>query len=109
MDCLRCGKETVDAQFFCAQCLEDMKQYPIKPGTPVHITPRPTAAPEKRASSHKRELLPQEVVLQYRRIIVGLTVTIALLCIALCVVAGMLLYAVEEGFVFDIFNSVIGS
>ena len=48
MACLKCGKETQEGQVFCHDCKSVMGQYPIKPGTPVHIIQRPTTPADKK-------------------------------------------------------------
>lgn len=47
MQCLKCGKETLQSQVFCDDCQQTMEQYPVDPGTPVLIIPRSALRPEK--------------------------------------------------------------
>lgn len=44
MNCMRCGREIPEDQVFCADCLEEMKKYPVKPDIPVRIPRRPDPA-----------------------------------------------------------------
>ena len=40
MNCVKCGREIPEDQVFCEICLTEMENYPVKPGTAVHIPPR---------------------------------------------------------------------
>ena len=40
MNCVKCGREISEDQVFCEICLTEMENYPVKPGTAVHIPPR---------------------------------------------------------------------
>lgn len=87
MQCMKCGLEIPDSQVFCDGCLEVMEQFPVNPGTPVHIIPRKPAekAPKKRGLSTKEQLLRQ------KRTIRRLKGLVLILAIALACVAGLLL------------------
>lgn len=37
MHCMKCGRKVEDSHVFCDDCLEDMKKYPVKPGTVVRL------------------------------------------------------------------------
>ena len=95
MNCLKCGKEAPDNQFFCSACLDVMKQYPVKPGTPVHIPHRAQRAFEKKTTTRARELPASELLGQYKKINRWLTVTVVVLCAVLCLVVFLLLMTVE--------------
>ena len=41
MNCMRCGREILDEQVFCPECLEEMKKCPVRSDTPVRIPRRP--------------------------------------------------------------------
>ena len=68
MYCLKCGKETKDEQVFCEHCLEVMDRYPIKPGTPVQLPHRQSAAAPKKTS--RRKILSAEEQIQQLRALV---------------------------------------
>lgn len=59
MSCLRCGKETKDEQLFCADCLAQMDQQPVKPGTPIYIPHRSHEEPLKQIRK-RRAATPEE-------------------------------------------------
>lgn len=106
MNCLRCGKETVGNQVFCNECLEVMKKNPVKPGTPVQIPIRKAPAPDKKQSSRQRKLSESEQILQYRNLIRWLTVTIAVLCVILCLLAGLMVLQLDGKSFADFFSDL---
>lgn len=75
MGCLKCGRDTEPGQVFCPTCLASMKQYPVKPGTPVSIPNRPK---RKSTSGPKREE-PSEQIQRLQRTVLRLTVMVFLL------------------------------
>lgn len=81
MYCLKCGKETRDEHVFCDHCLEVMKQYPVKPGTPVQLPHRDNStAPKKNG---RRRSLTQDELIQRLRVTVR--------ALAVCLLAALLL------------------
>ena len=80
MYCIKCGKDTTDNNVFCQACLEQMADYPVKPGTPVTIPnhnsirrtpPRKPRAPE-----------PEDVIRRQKKLIRLLSVGVAVLLVA---------------------------
>ena len=59
MNCLKCGKKTVDEHVFCDECLAVMERYPVKPGTPVHL-PRHAFAPTSKKPAPRKRTISQE-------------------------------------------------
>lgn len=90
MNCIKCGRETGEDQVFCQQCLEEMETYPVKPGTAVHIPPRPIEdEPKKNQPRKKPVLTPSEQVLRLKRKLLRLRILLVLLlliCGGLCFV-----------------------
>lgn len=68
MNCMKCGREVGENQVFCPECLADMDQYPVKPGTAVHIPSR-KAAPQRKAAPKKKQITPEEQNLRLRKVI----------------------------------------
>ena len=94
MQCLKCGKETTDGKVFCDNCLEVMEQYPVNPSTPVP-SPRVETANQEKKAARRRPPTEEETILQLRGLIRLLTVTVAILAVLLCFVAGLLLQQLE--------------
>ena len=63
MACLKCGKDTTSDHVFCDSCLSSMEAYPIKPGTPVQLPVRHTAAAPKKAPRRRALNLEERFVL----------------------------------------------
>lgn len=96
MNCMKCGRELSDTQVFCPQCLKQMEQYPVKPGTPVLLPPSRTGRPSAGKKHPKPEKKPEEQVQALRSALSWLTVAlvVALLAFALC--AGLLLHILAQ-------------
>lgn len=83
MQCLKCGREIPVGQVFCDACLEDMKKYPVKPGTAVQLPKRPEAPPVKKQSPRRTPApsLEEQVKRLKRRVwaaCIALVLTLAL-------------------------------
>ncbi len=94
MQCLKCGKETAEEKVFCDSCLEVMDQYPVNPSTPVPA-PRVDANIQEKKAARRRPPTEEETILQLKGLIRLLTVTVAILAVVLCFVAGLLLQQLE--------------
>ena len=87
MSCMKCGREMSGEGVFCDECLAEMENYPVKPGTLVYLPRRKQEAPPKK-SHHRRkpQPAPEEQVKNLRRALWRLTavllVTLALLGVA---------------------------
>lgn len=95
MNCLKCGKETQEAQVFCGDCLQIMDSYPVAPGTAIHLPHRESAAQEKKPP-RRRELTAAETISQLRGMIRWLTATVAILSVLLCLIAGLLIHTLDD-------------
>lgn len=90
VNCMKCGKQIEDTQVFCDDCLEKMKQYPVKPGTVVQLPYRAEEAPVKKPVARKKVLTSEEQLARQRKIIQGLSAGIAALVVALSLTAAAL-------------------
>lgn len=80
MQCMKCGREIPSGNVFCEDCLRDMANYPIKPGTVVNIPPRtrqPVKRPERRQPTQQQRL--ESLQKRVRILAYALTLSIALL------------------------------
>ena len=66
MGCMKCGRDIVEGQVFCSECLEKMERYPVKPGTPVLLPDRRKEAPKKAPT--RRKLSSEEQIRRLRRL-----------------------------------------
>lgn len=93
--CMKCGTDTKSEQVFCDTCLAGMKQFPVKPGTPVQLPTRPAIAPKKN-SARKKQITPEEQVLRLRGIIRRLAVGLVAVLLALGFSVSLLLHTLQQ-------------
>lgn len=67
MYCLKCGKTCKDV--FCAECVQNMENYPVKPGTPVSIPDREAYFTQKKAQQPKRKATAEEQNASLRKLL----------------------------------------
>lgn len=92
--CLKCGKKAEDRSVFCVDCLATMDQYPIKPGTVVHL---PRRQPIREPKNTDFEETPQSVQLASQRSMIRwLTGIVAALSVLLVITAVLLLHSLEK-------------
>lgn len=96
MNCLKCGKETCNGQVFCPDCQQIMQQYPVKPGTAIHLPPRNYTSSDKRQHEKNRTPSQEDAVTQLRGMIHWLTAAIALLSVLLLLTASMLIHTLSK-------------
>ena len=91
MNCVKCGREIEQDQVFCRVCLEGMEEYPVKPGTVVHIPKHPEDDEKKAPIKKKPVLQPEEQIRRLKRKLVRLRIWLAvllLICGGLCFAVG---------------------
>ena len=89
--CLKCGKKTAGKAVFCDTCQDIMASHPVKPGTVIHILPRP----EKRQQRHK-EPTKAEQLAKAKKHVKWLLGLVAMLSVLLIVMAVMLMRTLTE-------------
>ena len=92
--CLKCGVETKEETFFCAQCQEDMSRYPVKPGTVIHL-PKRQAAPEKKPDLYEEPDLKKKIA-GLQKTVRFLIALVAALSVLLTILAFMLLQTLSQ-------------
>ena len=91
MNCLKCGAETPEDQVFCDHCLSVMEQYPVKPGTHIHLPKRPASSePAKKPGKKKRSLSLEEQNALLRSKVLRLRLLAVILAFVICVVGSFL-------------------
>ena len=93
--CLKCGKTTRETATFCDQCVADMEQYPVKPGTIVHLLPRPKR-PEYKTPETYREAADRAQLQQAKRTARWLMVLTVILAVLLLISTWMLLQSLNQ-------------
>ena len=99
MNCVKCGRETTEERVFCDECLRGMEEYPVKPGTAVHIPSRTEAEETRKAQPKRRSVRTlSEQVLRLKKKVLRLRILAAvlvLICGALCFVIGQVAKGVD--------------
>ena len=96
MNCMKCGREIALGQVFCKECLADMDQYPIKPGTPVpQFDPDVVTAP-KRPTSTRKQKKPEELILGMKKWIIGLSVALFTVILSFSIVTAILVHRIQN-------------
>lgn len=96
MNCLKCGTKLEDGQSFCSACLENMSNYPVKPGTPVQLPPRQPALLTKQKQRRLREKKAEDEIRRLRSSVRLLTLMLVILLIAFGLVSFLLLSLLEQ-------------
>ena len=92
MYCIKCGRETNSERVFCEECLQSMEQYPVKPGTPVHLPKKSLPPQDKKGTRKKKPHKPEEQIAALK-IKVKHQRRLILLLIAALLVASWFLFA----------------
>ena len=95
MKCMKCGKETQNADVFCGECLSAMEKHPVKPGTLAYIPVRPEPAASKPARKVK-EKTPEEQIKALHKLVQVLVIGLLTLATTLSVSIGVLVYVMAE-------------
>ena len=68
MSCMKCGRDIPDEHIFCDLCLEDMRNYPVKPGIAVQLPHhKDTPLPKKIHVKRRQPPTPEEQILRLRK------------------------------------------
>ena len=94
--CLKCGKKTEERSVFCGGCLAVMEQYPVKPGTVVHLPQRQTVSEANTPGDYDESTTAAQLV-QQRGMIRWLTGIIAALSVLLVITAVLLIHSLDNG------------
>lgn len=95
MNCVKCGKKTEGTDVFCPECLEEMKQYPVKPGIKIQIPVRPEPA-ERKPVKTKKEKTPEEQIAALQKLVKLLTVLLVTLSATLAIAVGILAFQLSS-------------
>lgn len=96
MNCMKCGREIALGQVFCKECLADMDQYPIKPGTPVPLFAKPEAVQPKRVANQRKQKKPEEQIAGLKRWIFSLAITLLVTIMCFSVALSIMSHQLNE-------------
>lgn len=94
MFCMKCGKQIQDAEAFCAECLEVMEKYPVKPGTHIQLPNRSDDGAKKAAQ--KKTLSTKEQNLRLRKTLRVLSAMLAVSLLSLVVTVSLLVHTAQD-------------
>lgn len=89
MYCMKCGKEIAENRVFCDDCLEVMSQYPVRPGTAIHL-PNNAPSAEKKATPKKRQPTTEEYLARFRKATRWLSIALVSTLLVLSVTIALL-------------------
>lgn len=95
MNCMKCGRDVALGQVFCKECLADMANYPVQPGTPV-ILPNRSATVQPRRVPARKARKPEEQIGTLRKIIIGLSIAVITISLGFGITTSILLNKLEE-------------
>ncbi len=75
MNCIKCGREIPLGQVFCKECLVQMAEHPVEPGTPVQLPTHKQESIRKQSNSRKVRK-PEEQIARLRRRVRGLLIAL---------------------------------
>lgn len=92
MQCMKCGRDVTGSNVFCEECLGDMAEHPVKPGTVV-ILPSAMSSYQPKKQQVKRQTTAED---QIRRLKRRNTILSVLLAISLAVTATLAIWAIPH-------------
>ena len=96
MNCMKCGREIALGQVFCKECLADMEQYPIKPGTPVPQFDPNAVAAVKRPTNGRKQKKPEEQIIGLKKWILGLSLSLLVVILGFSIVTAILVNRLQD-------------
>lgn len=96
MNCIKCGREIALGQVFCKECLADMANYPVKPGTPVQLPSQPAAILPRRDRSPRKPRKPEEQINTLKKWLIALSVSLFTVILAASVTIAILSHKLDE-------------
>ncbi len=95
MHCMKCGTKLADDQVFCDNCLSGMENYPVRPGTAVHLPQRPQPD-AKKAAVKKKAPTAEETVAKLRALVRWLLFLVFVLAVCVGISAYLLIQHAQE-------------
>ena len=95
MNCIKCGREHQENSVFCSKCLEVMKKYKVSPDAKLQL-PQRKPSPSKKAAPRKRTAPTEELVIQQRKTIKLLWITLLCTLLLLALSVTFLFHFMQE-------------
>ena len=95
MNCMKCGRETVNEQIFCQNCLLEMEKYPVRPGTVV-LLPRRKESILLKKNPKRHTMTAEEQIAKLRKVL-----RVLMILLAACIAAIILMFKPTMHYVLD--------
>jgi hypothetical protein len=96
LNCMKCGREIALGQVFCKECLADMANYPIKPGTPVQLPTHINSTQPRRERPVRKPKKPEEQISILKKYVIGLSVALLAVTLAFSIATTILTNKLED-------------
>ena len=93
---MKCGREIALGQVFCKDCLADMAEYPVKPGTPVPLFAQHAPAQPKRPAPVRKAKKPEEQIITLKKWILGLGIALLVSVMAFSITIAILASQLDD-------------
>ena len=93
---MKCGREITLGQVFCKECLTDMSDYPVKPGTPVPMFTQPASVQQKRTTPVRKAKKPEEQIAEFKKWITGLAIALLVVILGFTITTAILAHELTE-------------
>lgn len=95
MNCMKCGREIKEGASFCDSCLEEMKEYPVRPETVVQLPNHSQYTSSRRSIIRRKpQISEQEQIrrlkIRLKRLWTAFGIVLALLIMLCCLSANFL-------------------
>ena len=95
MNCMKCGRETLEENVFCQDCLTEMEKYPVRPDTVVLLPRRREPSLIKKLP--KRHVpTPEEQITVLRKCVMYLSIILVI-----CITAIVLMFNPTMHYIMD--------
>lgn len=96
MNCMKCGREIPLGQVFCKDCLADMAEHPIKPGTPVPPFAQTEDVQPKRSAPVRKPKKPEEQIVGLKKWLIGLSLALMAVMLIFSITTAILVHQLNE-------------
>lgn len=96
MNCMKCGREIALGQVFCKECLADMENYPIKPGTPVQLPTHTGTTQPRRERPVRKPKKTEEQIAILKKYVIILSSALLAVTLAFSIATAILTHKLEE-------------
>lgn len=93
MNCMKCGRELKTTGVFCAECLADMENYPVKSNITIQLPHRPAVTQTRKRK--QRYIKPEDQIKMLKKTRNWLIFLLVVALLAFGAVSSLTLYLLE--------------